>query len=154
MSLIKLINIIESLKKNSKYQKKWNEISELLQDNFNDSLYENLFGLITRDIVDGDVLTVLPVMILKFPRELQIRIINLLKTIDNHAVYKIFQILPMDLVMMDFGILEYYFLNPSYESIRALKEFVQRDDTLIEKSAQIWIPQGINILLYLSYKTT
>lgn len=145
MTLIKLINIIESLKKNPRYQKKWHEISDLLQENFSKSIYENIYNLVKRDLESEDtqdVLQGLLKMIVKFPKEFQTRIVSHLKTIDSHVIFKIFQTIPIEIIMQDYGILECYFKNPTQDSIMNLNMLLKKEETLMRKSCNIWIPKG------------
>jgi hypothetical protein len=145
MTLIKLINIIESLKKNSQSLKKWAEISELVQDNYSDSVYTSIVNLIKRDSINSSVLDSVSQMILKFPRHHQMDIVSHLKQIDHPSVVKVFHKLPIEVLYQDYGILEYYFVSETINDnpIAHLTLHFQKDQTLMEKSCHVWILLGM-----------
>jgi hypothetical protein len=144
MTLIKLINIIESLKKNPRSLKKWTEVAELVQENSSDSVYDNICNLIKRDASAQapEVIETISKMILKFPREYQINIISHLKKIDHSAVCQVFIKLPIQ-VVADYGILDYYFNSSTVNPISQLSLHFQKEQTLMDKSCHVWIPLGI-----------
>ena len=147
MTLVKLINLTESLKRNPNSSHKWNEISELLNSSvLSPNIQESLFILLKRDLTressQNDALLTLEKtnLLLKFPQNLQIELLEILKTISNREnIYKIIVNISEDL----YGLLVEYLLEvPTLESLEILNFFFKKNN-FMEESVKIWLLQSI-----------
>ena len=149
MTLIRLINLIESLRKNPNFTRKWGEIATLFNGNYADSVYESILNLIKRDLnvqkrLDDTIKAIL-VMMDKFPMEFQIKIISIFKDfeIDNDLVGDVLQKLNVNIIMQDFGILEFLFKKFTGNLLTTLTIYFEKSRILMENSGHVWFPQGI-----------
>ena len=148
MTLIRLINLIESLRKNPNFTRKWGEIATLFNGNYADSVYESILNLIKRDLTLqkslDDTIKAILVMMDKFPLEFQIKIISLFKDleIDNHLVQDVLQKLNVNIIMQDFGILEFLFKKFRRNPLTTLNIYFEKSRILMQNSGHVWFPQG------------